>query len=82
MLKLGISGHRPPTATSGASIPMELGVASDPEKEHNTGEEEVNALRRLSPEELEDHKKRRLCFHCHRPGHISVRCPLKGAARK
>ena len=33
---------------------------------------------RLSTEEIERHKKERLCFQCHRPGHIGRNCKNTG----
>ena len=36
----------------------------------------------LSTEELERHKKERLCFCCHKPGHIGQNCRNSGTNQK
>jgi Retrotransposon gag protein/Zinc knuckle len=38
-------------------------------------------IKRLTPQELEQHLRQGLCFRCHKEGHISRQCPLKGSAR-
>ena len=76
---------------SSTSTPMELGAMSaeqrsarlDDQTEQDSTEQ-LLALRneRLTPEQVEQHRRRGLCFHCHQQGHLSRQCPLKGVARK
>jgi hypothetical protein len=69
--------------TPSSSAPMELGSLSleTPAEEEST--EQLHAMRneRLTPDQLEEHRRRGLCFRCHQQGHVSRQCP-KGAARK
>ena len=32
-------------------------------------------VRRLTDEEHRQHMEKQLCFHCHKPGHLSQQCP-------
>jgi hypothetical protein len=84
------SNQRSAPYGSSTSTPMELGaLTTDPQPE-GSGQtaaesiEELHALRneRLTPEQVEQHRRRGLCFHCHQQGHLSRQCPLKGVARK
>lgn len=71
-----------------SSTPMELGRmqnSNDTERESGdesggeTEEQSVNAMgRRLTPEEVEEYKKRGKCFTCGKFGHLSRNCPTKG----
>ena len=71
------------TATSVA--PMELGSLSAETPAEQEPAEQLHAMRsgneRLTPEQLEQHRRLGLCFRCHQQGHVSRQCP-KGAARK
>lgn len=71
-----------------SSTPMELGrmqsnndTVGEPgdESDGETEEQSVNAMgRRLTPEEVEEYKKRGKCFTCGKFGHLSRNCPTKG----
>jgi len=37
---------------------------------------------RMTTEEVERHRKERLCFHCHKPGHIGRNCRNSGTNQK
>ena len=84
------SGQGKLASSSTSSVaPMELGSLNitsseiGPE-ESETGAEQLHAMRteRLSPEQVKEHMRQGLCFNCHKQGHRSQQCPLKGAARK
>jgi retrotransposon gag protein/zinc knuckle protein len=79
------------SSTPGTSAPMDLGALSagvqhdDGQAEPDTAQpEQLHAVRseRLTPEQVEQHRRRGLCFNCHQQGHLSRQCPLKGAARR
>jgi hypothetical protein len=75
--------------------PMELGAMDQPSGADSDGSgdaaiesEAANVMRsgrggtkRLTPEEMEQHRRQGLCFRCHKQGHISRQCPLNGSAR-
>jgi Retrotransposon gag protein len=70
--------------SSSSSAPMELGAMSTEPQAEEEQPDQLHALRneRLTPEQVEQHKRQGLCFQCHQHGHLSRQCPLKGAARK
>jgi len=62
---------------------MELGsIDTEAETEEETSEQ-LLAMKneRLTPQQLDQHRRQGLCFRCHQQGHMSRQCP-KGAARK
>ena len=69
------------SSTSGT--PMELGSLSSESPAEEEPNEQLHAMRneRLTPDQMEQHKRLGLCFRCHQQGHVSRQCP-KGAARK
>jgi hypothetical protein len=73
------------TSTTTSTTPMELGaMTSEPDTESMEGTtDQLLVMRgeRLTPQQLEEHKKQGLCFRCHQHGHMSRQCP-KGGARK
>lgn len=76
-------------STAGTSAPMDLGALSagaqqDDGQAEPDPAEQLLAVRseRLTPEQMEQHRRRGLCFNCHQQGHLSRQCPLKGAARR
>jgi Retrotransposon gag protein len=84
------SGQGKLASSSTSSVaPMELGSLNITSSEIGTEEsetdaEQLHAMRteRLSPEQVKEHMRQGLCFNCHKQGHRSRQCPLKGAARK
>jgi hypothetical protein len=68
---------------STAVTPMELGSLSSESPAEEEPNEQLHAMRneRLTPEQMEQHRRLGLCFRCHQQGHVSRQCP-KGAARK
>jgi retrotransposon gag protein len=83
------------TGTAGRPVSMELGAMDQPSGadmdssgDAATELEAANVMRngrggtkRLTPEEMEQHRRQGLCFRCHKQGHISRQCPLNGSAR-
>jgi len=84
------SGQGKFASSSNASmVPMELGSisitsAKSGMEESKADAEQLHAMRteRLTPEQVKEHMQQGLCFNCHKQGHRSQQCPLKGAARK
>lgn len=86
----GYYRHHTPSSSSHTSTPMELGrlqqresestqEEQDEEEEEDNTEQSLNALnRRLTPEEVEEHKRQGKCFKCGKHGHISRNCPTRG----
>jgi Retrotransposon gag protein len=76
----------PNTSNSmGGTTPMELGSMEQSEDTSNNSEE-LNAMRgggrgRLTSQQVEEHRKKGLCFSCHKQGHIRINCPLNQSAR-
>lgn len=77
------SGSYSSATTRGGSTPMELGSISTEAEAEEESTEQLLAMRneRLTPQQLEQHRRQGLCFRCHQQGHLSRQCP-KGAARK
>jgi Retrotransposon gag protein len=76
-------------SNNSSTAPMELGSLNSTSAESGTGEseadaEQLHAMRteRLNTEQVKEHMRQGLCFTCHKQGHLSRHCPLKGAARK
>ena len=71
------------SSTATTSTPMELGTMTTEPGATTEPTDQLLAMRneRLTPQQLEEHKRLGLCFRCHQQGHMSHQCP-KGGARK
>jgi hypothetical protein len=71
------------SSTATTSTPMELGTMTTEPEATTEPTDQLLAMRneRLSPQQMEEHKRLGLCFRCHQQGHMSRQCP-KGGARK
>ena len=75
------------SSSSSGSTPMELGRIQQQEQESTNEEEDteeeqtyqqLNAMnKKLTPEEVEEHKRQGKCFRCGKHGHISRNCPTR-----
>ena len=65
------------SSTSGT--PMALGSLSSESPEEDEPNEQLHAMRneRLTPQQMEQHRRLGLCFRCHQQGHVSRQCPAR-----